>query len=108
MLKFKTNHHDSCYIVILTYEEFLDYVSDNRNPDRNQEILKMLANSGETSLMPTIWFNDSDCTKYSHVTYSTNTLVNIEDWAIYIEKSMTFLNAHLLFCYWSYIRISYA
>ena len=86
MLKFKTTHHISFYIAILTYEEFLDYVTDNRNPDRNQEILKMLANSGETSIMPTIWFNDSDCTKYSHITYSTNTTNNTEDWAIYREE----------------------
>ena len=86
MLKFKANHRVSSYVGILTYEEFLDYVTDNRNPDRNQEILKMLANSGETSLMPTIWFNDSDCTKYSHITYSTNTLNTIEDWAMYREE----------------------
>ena len=63
MLKFKTTHRDSSYVVILTYEEFLDYVSDNRNPDRNQKILKILANSRETSLIPTIWFRDSDCTE---------------------------------------------
>ena len=86
MLKFKTNHRDSYYIVILTYEEFLDYVSDNRNPDRNQEILKMLANSRETSLMPTIWFNDSDCTEYSHTTYSTNTINSTEGWSMYREE----------------------
>ena len=86
MLKFKTTHRDSSYVVILTYEEFLDYVSDNRNPDRNQEILKMLANSRETSIMPTIWFNDSDCTKYSHVTYSIDTTNNTEDWAMYREE----------------------
>ena len=89
MLKFKTTHRDPYYIAILTYEEFLDYVSDNRNPDRNQEILEMLANSRETSLMPTIWFSDSDCTKYSHVTYSTNTIVNTTDgckWAMYREE----------------------
>ena len=86
MLKFETtNRHPSC-VVILTYEEFLDYVSDNRNPDRNQEILKMLANSGETSLMPTIWFKDSDCTKYSHVTYSTNTIDSTNNWAMYREE----------------------
>ena len=84
MLKF--NHHDSYYIAILTYEEFLDYVSDNRNPDRNQEILEILANSNETSLMPTIWFKDSDCTKYTQVTYSTNTTVNTDNWAIYREE----------------------
>ena len=86
MLKFKTTHRDSSYVVILTYEEFLDFVSDNRNPDRNQEILKMLANSGETSLMPTIWFNDSDCTEYSHVTYSTNTIGNTNNWSMYREE----------------------
>ena len=86
MLKFKTTHHISFYIAILTYEEFLDYVTDNRNPGRNQEILKVLANFGETSIMPTIWFNDSDCTKYSHITYSTNTTNNTEDWAIYREE----------------------
>ena len=86
MLKFKTTHRDSPYIAILTYEEFLDYVSDNRNPDRNQEILKILANSGETSIMPTIWFYDSDCTEYSHITYSANTINTIEDWAIYREE----------------------
>ena len=87
MLKFKTNHCDySPYVVILTYEEFLDYVSDNRNPDRNEEILEILANSGETSLMPTIWFKDSDCTKYSHVTYSINTTNIIENWAMYREE----------------------
>ena len=86
MLKFETNHCDSYYIVILTYEEFLDYVSDNRNPDRNQEILKMLANSRETSLMPTIWFNDSDCTEYSHTTYSTNTINSTEGWSMYREE----------------------
>ena len=86
MLKFETNQFDSCYVAILTYEEFLDYVSDNRNPDRNQEILKMLANSRETSLMPTIWFKDSDCTKYSHVTYSTNTIDSTNNWAMYREE----------------------
>ncbi len=86
MLKFKTTHRVSSYIVILTYEEFLDYVTDNRNPDRNQEILKILANSGETSIMPTIWFYDSDCTEYSHITYSTNTTSNIENWAMYREE----------------------
>ena len=86
MLKFKTNHLVSSYVAILTYEEFLDYVTDNRNPDRNQEILKMLANSRETSLMPTIWFKDSDCTEYSYVTYSTNTTKNTEDWAMYREE----------------------
>ena len=86
MLKFKTTHRNPPYVVILTYEEFLDYVSDNRNPDRNQEILEMLANSGETSLMPTIWFKDSDCTKYSHITYSTNTTNNTENWAMYREE----------------------
>ena len=86
MLKFKANHRVSSYVGILTYEEFLDYVTDNRNPDRNQEILNMLANSGETSLMPTIWFKDSDCTKYSHVTYSINTLITIDDWAMYREE----------------------
>ena len=86
MLKFKTDHCDSSYIVILTYEEFLDYVSDNRNPDRNQEILKMLANSRETSLMPTIWFNDSDCTEYSHTTYSTNAVNSTEGWSMYREE----------------------
>ena len=84
MLKF--NHHDSYYIAILTYEEFLDYVSDNRYPDRNQEILKMLANSSETSLMPTIWFKDSDCTEYSHVTYTINKMNTIDNWAIYREE----------------------
>ena len=86
MLKFKATHCDPYYIAILTYEEFLDYVSDNRNPDRNQEILKILANSGETSLMPTIWFKDSDYTEYSHVTYSTNTSVSIDNWAMYREE----------------------
>ena len=86
MLKFKINHRHPPYVVILTYEEFLDYVSDNRNPDRNQEILEMLANSGETSLMPTIWFKDSDCTKYSHVTYSTNAIGSTNDWAMYREE----------------------
>lgn len=86
MLKFKITHRVSSYIGILTYEEFLDYVSDNRNPDRNQEILEILANSGETSLMPTIWFKDSDCTEYSHVTYSTNTMNIIDDWAMYREE----------------------
>lgn len=86
MLKFETTQRNPSYVVILTYEEFLDYVTDNRNPDRNQEILKMLANSGETSLMPTIWFKDSDCTKYSHVTYSTNTTSNTENWALYREE----------------------
>ena len=89
MLKFKTNHREPYYIAILTYEEFLDYVSDNRNPDRNQEILEILANSSETSLMPTIWFNDSDCTEYSHVTYSTNTnnsTTNNCEWALYREE----------------------
>ena len=86
MLKFKTNQSNPSYVVILTYEEFLDYVSDNRNPDRNQEILEMLANSTETSLMPTIWFKDSDCTEYSRITYSTNTINTIEDWAIYREE----------------------
>ena len=86
MLKFKTTHRASPYVVILTYEEFLDYVTDNRYPDRNQEILKMLANSGETSIMPTIWFNDSDYTEYSHVTYSTNTNDVIDDWAMYREE----------------------
>ena len=86
MLKFKTNHYESYYIVIFTYEEFLDFVSDNRNPDRNQEILEMLANSGETSLMPTIWFDDSDCTKYSHVTYSTNSISSIDNWSMYREE----------------------
>ena len=86
MLKFRTNHSDSSYVAILTYEEFLDYVSDNRNPDRNQEILKMLANSGETSLMPTIWFNDSDYTEYSYTSYSTNTPNTIEDWAMYRKE----------------------
>ena len=85
MLKFKNNHRDPCYIAILTYEEFLDYVSDNRNPDRNQEILEILANSGETSLMPTIWFKDSDYTKYSHITYST-TNDRTDNWAIYREE----------------------
>ena len=86
MLKFKTNHCDPSYVAILTYEEFLDYVSDNRNPDRNQEILKILANTGETSIMPTIWFNDSDCTKYSHITYSANTINSSENWAMYREE----------------------
>ena len=86
MLKFKTNHRVSPYVVILTYEEFLDFITDNRNPDRNQEILKMLANSRETSLMPTIWFKDSDCTEYSHTTYSTNTTDVIENWAMYREE----------------------
>ena len=86
MLKFKTTQYNLSYIVILTYEEFLDYVSDNRNPDRNQKILEMLANSRETSLMPTIWFKDSDCTEYSHVTYSTNALDSIEDWSMYREE----------------------
>ena len=86
MLKFKTIHRDPYYIAILTYEEFLDYVSDNRNPDRNQEILEMLANSVETSIMPTIWFKDSDCTKYSHVTYSTNTIGDTDNWAMYREE----------------------
>ena len=86
MLKFKTTHCGTHYVAILTYEEFLDYVSDNRNPDRNQEILKILANSGETSIMPTIWFNDSDYTEYSHITYSTNTLDVIDDWAMYREE----------------------
>ena len=86
MLKFETTNSNSPYIAILTYEEFLDYVSDNRNPDRNQEILKMLANSRETSLMPTIWFKDSDCTKCSHVTYSTNTNDSTNDWAMYREE----------------------
>ena len=86
MLKFEINQPDSSYVVILTYEEFLDYVSDNRNHDRNQEILKMLANSGETSIMPTIWFKDSDCTEYSHITYSTNTTNNTENWAMYREE----------------------
>ena len=86
MLKFKTNQSDSSYVAILTYEEFLDYVSDNRNPDRNQEILKMLANIKETSIMPTIWFKDSDCTEYSHITYSTNTIYNCGDWAMYREE----------------------
>ena len=86
MLKFKTNHGVPYYIAVLTYEEFLDYVSDNRNPDRNQEILKILANSGGTSLMPTIWFKDSDYTEYSHVTYSTNTMDTLENWAMYREE----------------------
>ena len=86
MLKFKTTQCDSSYVVILIYEEFLDFVTDNRNPDRNQEILKMLANSGETYLMPTIWFKDSDCTKYSHVTYSTNPNGNTNNWAMYREE----------------------
>ena len=86
MLKFKTNHHESYYIAVLTYEEFLDFVSDNRNPDRNQEILKMLANSGETSLMPTIWFYDSDCTKYFHTTYSTNAIGSNDNWSMYREE----------------------
>ena len=86
MLKFKINHSDSYYVGILTYEEFLDYVTDNRNPDRNEEILNMLANSGKTSLMPTIWFKDSDCTEYSHTTYSTNTMNTVGDWAMYIEE----------------------
>ena len=86
MLKFKTTHRDPYYIAILTYEEFLDYVSDNRNPDRNQEILKKLANSRETSLMPTIWFKDSDYTEYTQVTYSTNALDSTEDWSMYREE----------------------
>lgn len=86
MLKFKTTHRDSSYVAILTYEEFLDYVSDNRNPDRNQEILKILANSRKTSLMPTIWFKDSDYTEYSRVTYSTNASVNTNNWAMYREE----------------------
>lgn len=86
MLKFKTNHHNPPYVAILTYEEFLDYVTDNGNPDRNQEILKMLANSGETSIMPTIWFYDSDCTEYSHITYSTNTIVSSINWSMYREE----------------------
>ena len=86
MLKFKTTQGNPYYIAVLTYEEFLDYVSDNRNPDRNQEILEMLANSGETSLMPTIWFKDSDCTEYSHVTYSTNTIGNTNNWSMYREE----------------------
>ena len=87
MLKLKTTHRDPpCYIAILTYEEFLDCVSDNKYPDRNQEILEILANSGETSIMPTIWFNDSDCTEYSHVTYSTNTNGSIEGWSMYREE----------------------
>lgn len=86
MLKFKTTNNIPPYVVILTYEEFLDFVTDNRNPDRNQEILKILANSGETSIMPTIWFKDSDCTEYSHVTYSTDTTKNTEDWAMYREE----------------------
>ena len=86
MLKFKTNHRDPYYIAIPTYEEFLDYVSDNRNPDRNQEILEILANSSETSLMPTIWFNDSDYTKYNRVTYSTNTNDSTDNWAMYREE----------------------
>ena len=84
MLKF--NRHDSYYIAILTYEEFLDYVSDNRYPDRNQEILRILANCGKTSIMPTIWFKDSDYTKYTHVTYSTNKTVNTNNWAMYREE----------------------
>ena len=89
MLKFKTTHRDPYYIAILTYEEFLDFVSDNRNPGRNQEILRILANCGKTSIMPTIWFKDSDYTEYSHVTYSTNTmdnLGNLGNWAIYREE----------------------
>ena len=86
MLKFNIPRDYQCYVAILTYEEFLDYVSDNRNPDRNQEILKMLANSGENSLMPTFWFKDSDYTEFSHVTYSTNTTKNTEDWAMYREE----------------------
>ena len=87
MLKFKLNQqHTPSYIAILTYEEFLDYVSDNRNPDRNQEILKILANSGETSIMPTIWFSGSDYTKYSHITYSTNTNNSTNNWAMYREE----------------------
>ena len=86
MLKFKTDDRHPPYVVILTYEEFLDYVSDNSNPDRNQEILKILANSSETSLMPTIWFNDSDCTEYSHVTYSTNEIGKTINWATYREE----------------------
>ena len=86
MLKFKTNQHYSSYVAILTYEEFLDYVSDNRNPDRNQEILEILANSRETSIMPTIWFNDSDYTEYSHISYSTNTSKNTNNWAMYREE----------------------
>ena len=86
MLKFKTNHGESHYVAILTYEEFLDYVSDNRNLDRNQEILEILANSEETSIMPTIWFYDSDYTKYSHITYSTNTIGDTDNWAIYREE----------------------
>ena len=86
MLKFEISHRVSTYVAILTYEEFLDYVSDNRNPDRNQEILEMLANSGETSLMPTIWFNDSDYTEYSHVTYSTNKNDGTNNWAMYREE----------------------
>lgn len=86
MLKFKTDHSGLYYVAILTYEEFLDYVSDNRNPDRNQEILKILANSRETSLMPTIWFKDSDCTEYYHVTYSTNRIGDTDNWAMYREE----------------------
>ena len=86
MLKFKTTHCGTHYVAILTYEEFLDYVTDNRNPDRNQEILKILANSGETSIMPTIWFNDSDCTEYSYISYSTNTIDSTEDWSMYREE----------------------
>ena len=46
----------------------------------------MLAKSRETSLMPTIWFKDSDYTEYSHTTYSTNTLDAIDDWAMYREE----------------------
>ena len=86
MLKFKTTPYYWYYIDILTYEEFLDYVSDNRNPDRNQEILKILANSEETSIMPTIWFKDSDYTEYSHITYSTNTVNSTDNWAMYREE----------------------
>ena len=88
MLKFKTNHRESYYIAVLTYEEFLDYVSDNRNPDRNQVILEILANARETSIMPTFWFKDSDYTEYSHVTYSTNALDNTDygSWAMYREE----------------------
>ena len=86
MLKFKTTHQHPYYVAILTYEEFLDFVTDNRYPDRNQEILKMLANSGETSIMPTIWFKDSDYTEYSHVTYSTNTIKSVEGWSMYREE----------------------
>ena len=86
MLKFKTIYCDSSYVVILTYEEFLDFITDNRNPDRNQEILKILANSGKTYVMPTIWFKDSDCTEYSHVSYSTKTPKSTEDWAMYREE----------------------